>query len=64
MAMRKMVGRMSRYTVVVPVELHRRFKMQCALEGVLMSEAIRALLSQACADDTSASLKVKPTEAA
>jgi hypothetical protein len=63
--MKKMVGSMSRYTVVVPIELHRQFKMHCAAEGLLMSEAIRALLAQACAGDSTASSKLaaKPVAA-
>ena len=58
--MHKFPEPMAKFPVSVPIDLKRRFKAKCASEGVLTSEAIRGLLSQACADDAPASSKLKP----
>jgi hypothetical protein len=55
--MRKM-EKMSKFPVSVPVELHRAFKMKCASEGVLMAEAVRALLAR----ELEATTPKKPTK--
>ena len=38
----------TRLTVDLPRETHRRFKAACALAGVTMNEEIRALLEKRC----------------
>jgi hypothetical protein len=35
-----------RFTIDVPVSLHKRIKTQCAIEGIHMAEEIRKLLEQ------------------
>ena len=37
---------MKRFTIDVPVSLHRRIKVQCAERGLKMADEIRALLEQ------------------
>jgi hypothetical protein len=37
---------MKRFTIDVPVELHRRIKTQCAMRGSKMADAIRELLER------------------
>lgn len=45
--MRK-ISKLSKFPVSLPVELHRRFKMQCAANGVLMAEVVRGLIEREC----------------
>jgi hypothetical protein len=35
-----------RLTIVIPVDLHRKFKVACAIDDVNMSEAVRDLIEQ------------------
>ena len=37
---------MKRFTIDVPVELHRRIKTQCAMRGSKMADVIRELLER------------------
>ena len=37
---------MKRFTVDVPVELHRRIKSQCAMRGMKMADMLRELLDR------------------
>jgi hypothetical protein len=46
--MSKATEGMSKFPVSVPVGLHRAFKIKCASEGKLMSEAVRELLAREC----------------
>lgn len=39
-------GLMKRFTIDVPLSLHRRIKTQCAARGVKMADEIRALLEK------------------
>lgn len=38
--------RTQRLTIDIPVELHRRLKTQCAMDGLSIAEVVRALLVQ------------------
>ena len=40
-----------RFTIDVPVSLHRRVKSQCALENLVMADVMRELLEQRFPDD-------------
>ena len=40
--------KMKKFPVSVPDDLHRRFKIKCAIEGVMMSEVVRRLLEREC----------------
>jgi hypothetical protein len=40
------VEAMKRFTIDVPEELHRRIKMQCAMRGSKMADALRELLER------------------
>lgn len=37
---------MKRFTIDVPVELHRRIKTQCAMRGLKMADALRNILER------------------
>jgi hypothetical protein len=37
---------MKRFNLLVPDELHKRYKIACAMEEIDMSEAIRKLMQQ------------------
>ena len=37
---------MKRFTIDVPVDLHRRIKMQCAMRGSKMADVLRELLEK------------------
>ena len=52
--------KMKKFPVSVPDDLHRKFKSQCAAEGVLMSEVVRRLLEREC----EAVAKAKPVRSA
>jgi len=39
-------GATKRFTIDVPLEMHRRIKMACALRGENMAEMMRALLNR------------------
>ena len=42
------IPKMKKFPVSVPDDLHRRFKIKCAIEGVMMSEVVRRLLEREC----------------
>lgn len=42
-----------RLTLEVPESLHRRFKVQCAADGVVMSDVIREMLAARCPEAVS-----------
>lgn len=42
---------MKRLTIDVPADLHARIKAQCAMRGVKMADAVRALLERHFTDD-------------
>jgi metal-responsive CopG/Arc/MetJ family transcriptional regulator len=37
---------MKRFTIILPEELHTRFKIACTLEGTEMSEVIRGFMEE------------------
>jgi len=45
---------MKRFTIDVPVDLHKRIKTQCAMRGTNMTDVLRALLNRELPDDQAA----------
>ena len=60
------IPKMKKFPVSVPDDLHRRFKIKCAIEGVMMSEVVRRLLERECetiGETTPARPRIAPSPA-